>query len=145
MPSNQETFFDHASFAVVGHSATKPFPALTYGGLKKLGKTVYPVDPSSNTIAGDKAYADLASLPEPVEAVVIEVSRDETEAWVEKAGQAGIKDVWLHMNSDTPRALDLAREHGINVRHGTCAVMYVTPGLTFHSIHRWIQKARGAY
>jgi predicted CoA-binding protein len=145
MPSSYETFFNHASFAVAGHSATKPFPALTYAGLKKLGKKVYPVDPGCNTIAGDKAYPDLASLPEPVEAVVVEVRPDETDAWVEKAAQAGIKDVWLHQNSDTPRAFEVAREHGIDLRHGTCAVMYVTPGLTFHSIHRWLQKACGAY
>ena len=59
---------------------------------------------------------------------------------MEKAASLGIKDVWLHMNSDTPRALQVAREHGINLRYSTCAVMYVSPGLTFHSIHRWVQK-----
>jgi predicted CoA-binding protein len=145
MPSTYETFWDHAAFAVVGHSATKPFPALTYGGLKKLGKKVFAIDPSSNLAAGDKAYPDFASLPEPVDAVVIEVSRDFTEAWVRRAADAGVKHVWLHMNTDTPQAVALAKERGIDLRTGTCAVMYVTPGFTYHSVHGWVQKLRGAY
>jgi predicted CoA-binding protein len=145
MPSNYETFWDHSVFAVVGHSATKPFPVLTYGGLKRLGKKVFAVDASSNVAAGDKAYPDLASLPERVDAVVIEVPRDLTRAWVLKAADAGVKDVWLHMNTDSPEVLSLAKERGINLRTGTCAVMYVNRGFSIHSVHGWVQKLRGAY
>ena len=32
-----------------------------------------------------------------------------------------------------------------NVYGGTCAVMYLTPGFTYHSIHRWIMKAVRKY
>lgn len=145
MSSNYELFFTHKTFAVIGHSSTRPFPRLTYGGLKKLGKTVFPIDTSADSIDGDRTYKDLASLPQPVEAVVVEVAKAETAAYVAQAAQAGIKDLWLHMNSDTPEALQIAKSHGINVRSGTCAVMYVTPGLTFHSIHRMIMKIRKKY
>ncbi|MGA2447807.1 MAG: CoA-binding protein [Polyangiaceae bacterium] len=145
MPSTYETFWDHAAFAVVGHSATKPFPALTYGGLKKIGKKVFAIDSSSNVAAGDKAYPDFGSLPEHVDAAVIEVPRDLTESWVRKAADAGIQNVWLHMNSDTAQAVALAKERSIDLRTGTCAVMYVTQGFTYHSIHGWVQKLRGAY
>ena len=61
------------------------------------------------------------------------------------AADAGIRDVWIHMRMDTPEALALAREKGINVRSGTCAVMYLMPGFTYHSIHRWIMKIAGKY
>ena len=87
------------------------------------------MDPSCNTIAGDKAYPDLASFPESVEAVVVEVPRAESEAWVEQAARAGIQDVRLHQSSHMPQAIKLASDHGLDLRHGTCAVMYVTPGL----------------
>jgi predicted CoA-binding protein len=143
--SDYENFWEKRSFAVVGHTAKKSFPRLTYRGLRKLGKAVFPVDPSAAEIEGDKAYADLAALPDKVEAVVLELPKDETRDWVAKAAEAGVKDVWIHMNTDTPEALALAEERGMNARSGTCAVMYVTPGFTYHSIHRWIMKLLGRY
>jgi predicted CoA-binding protein len=143
--SNYETFWENRSFAVVGHEAKKNFPHLTYRGLEKLGKVVYAVDPSREEIEGQQAYADLDSLPGPVDAVVLEVPKEETRDWVEQAADAGIKDVWIHMQRDTPEALELAKRRGLNARSGTCAVMYVTPGLTYHSIHKWIVKLAGKY
>lgn len=65
MSSEYETFFQLASFAVVGHSAAEPFPLLSYRGLKSRGKTVYAVDPSAATIDSDRAYPDLQALPGP--------------------------------------------------------------------------------
>ena len=62
-----------------------------------------------------------------------------------KATDAGIKDVWIHLGRETPEALALAQDKGINARSGTCAVMYVTPGITYHSIHKWIMKLAGKY
>ncbi|MCF7992205.1 MAG: CoA-binding protein [Thiohalocapsa sp.] len=145
MPSNNETFFDLSSFAVVGQSPAKPFPILSYRGLKKLGKTVFPVNPNVAEIDGDKAYPDLASLPQAVEGVIIEVPKQETRDWVEQAAAAGIRDVWIHMAHDTPEAIAAAKEKGINLRTGTCAVMYLKPGLSYHSIHKMVMKALGKY
>jgi predicted CoA-binding protein len=143
--SDYEVFWRNRSFAVVGHEAKKNFPRLTYRGLKRLGKVVFPVDPSAVEIEGDKAYADLDNLPEKVDAVVLEVPKEETRDWVAKAAEVGVKDVWIHMQRDTPEALALAKEKGMNARSGTCAVMYVTSGLTYHSIHKWIMKMAGKY
>ena len=56
-----------------------------------------------------------------------------------------IENVWIHMNRDTPEALELASERGLNVRTGTCAVMYVRPGLSCYSVHKWIHRALGKY
>ncbi|NEV63990.1 CoA-binding protein [Thiorhodococcus minor] len=145
MPSNYETFFDHQRFALVGRSAVKPFPILSYLGLKRLGKTVYAIDPSTTEIDGDPAYPDLTALPESVEALIIETPKSETRDWVAAAKQAGLHDVWIHMAHETPEAVSLAEESGINLRTGTCAVMYVTPGLTYHSIHKAIMKLAGKY
>ena len=145
MPSDYESFWTGSSYAVVGHSAKESFPKITYRELKKAGKKVFAVDPGADTVEGDKAHSDLASLPEKVEAVVIEVPREESRDWVAKAADAGIENVWIHMGCDTPEALALAREKGLNVCHGTCAVMYVIPGFSYHSIHKWINKMLGKY
>jgi len=40
---------------------------------------------------------------------------------------------------------DLARARGLDVRTGTCAVMYVKLGLSYYSVHKWINRALGKY
>ncbi|MBT8066183.1 MAG: CoA-binding protein [Gammaproteobacteria bacterium] len=145
MTSNYETFWQNDCFAVVGDKAKQNFPILTYQGLKKLGKSVFPVDPSVEEIEGDKTYATLDGLPEKVDAVVLEVPKEDTGDWVAKVADAGIKDVWIHMGRETPEALAVARDKGMNARTGTCAVMYVKPEPSYHSIHRWIMKLIGKY
>ena len=144
MPSSYETFFTLGSYAVIGHSAEKPFPRLTYGGLRRQGKTVYPVDPSVPTIDGDPTFPDLSSLPAPVEGVVIEVPREQTRSWVAQVAAAGVKHLWLHQTADTPGAVALAREHGIDVRTGTCAVQYLDAGFP-HVLHKLVRKLLGRY
>ena len=145
MTSNYETFWENDRFAVVGDKAKQGFPVLTYRGLKNLGKSVFPVDPCMTEIEGDHAYATLDDLPAKVDAIVLEVPKADTKHWVAKAADAGIKDVWIHMGRETPEALALARDKGMNARCGTCAVMYVKPEPSYHSIHKWIMKVAGKY
>jgi hypothetical protein len=64
---------------------------------------------------------------------------------VAAAADAGVRDVWVHMAHDTPEAVALAAERGIDLRTGTCAVMYLTQGFSYHSIHKWIMQALGKY
>ena len=145
MASPRQSFWDHASFAVVGHSGTRSFPKFTYNALKKSGKPVYAVDPSVDEVEGNRTFPDLAALPAPVEAVVLELPKAETAAWVARAADAGVKAVWIHQRTDTPEALALAEKRGLEVCAGTCAVMYVTPGFSGHSPHRWIMRALGKF
>lgn len=145
MASKHEAFWQHASYAVVGHSARAPFPKLTYGALKALGKRVVPVDPEADTIEGDKALGSLAAIPHALDGVVIEVPPEETKGWVEQAAEKGVPRVWIHMNRDTPEALAVAKDKGIEVCSGTCAVQYLTTGFSVHAIHRTIRKLLGRY
>jgi predicted CoA-binding protein len=145
MASAHEAFWTHSSFAFVGHSAKKGFPRISYAEAKRSGKKVFAVDASVDEIDGDKTYPDLRSLPDKVDGVVVEVPREETLEWVRQAADAGIKNVWVHMNRDTPEAVEFARQKGLNILTGTCAVMYVSQGFTYHSIHKWVNKLFGKY
>jgi predicted CoA-binding protein len=145
MASAHEAFWTHSSYAFVGHSAKKGFPRISYTQAKKSGKKVFAVDPSVDQIDGDKTYPNLRSLPRKVHGVILEVPREETLDLVKQAADAGIRNIWIHMNRETPEALDFARKKGLNVLTGTCAVMYVTQGFTYHSIHRWINKLLRKY
>ena len=145
MASAHEVFWSHSSFAFVGHTVKKGFPKISYGAAKKCGKKVFAIDPSVEQIDGDKTYRDLRALPEKVDGVVVEVPREETLDVVRQAADAGIKNVWVHMNRDTPEAVEFAKQKGLNLLTGTCAVMYVTPGFSYHSIHKWLNKLLGKY
>ena len=145
MPSNHEAFFNAKRFAVVGHTSAKPFPILSYRALKNTGRRAMAIDSSVGSIDGDPAYPDLGSLPEPADAVIIEVPKEETAHWVQHAADAQIKDVWVHMSHETPEAIAIAARHGINLRTGTCAVMYLSQGFSYHSIHKLIAKLAGRY
>jgi len=140
-----EQFWTHASFAFVGDEAKKSFPRLSYEQARKLGKRVFPVDPSLQEVAGDRVYRDLMALPERVEAVVLEVPREDTVDWVRRAAEAGILNVWVHQKRETPEALEVAARSHVNVLTGTCAVMYLVPGFSAHAIHRWLRKLAGKY
>ena len=145
MESRFERFWQETAYAVVGNSAVKPFPILTYRALRKRpGATVFAVDPGRAEIDGDRAFNDLAELPEPVAAVVLEVPREETAAWIELIAAAGIAKVWIHMGRDTPKALALAAERGLEVCAGTCAVQYLTGGFP-HNLHRALRKLVGRW
>jgi predicted CoA-binding protein len=143
MPSDYERFWTQERFAVIGDSRKAAFPKLTYNGLKALGKTVYPVDPGAERIEGDAAYASLEALPETVDAAILEVPKSDTAEWVARVADAGIRSLWIHQQRDTPEAIELANQRGLDVLHGTCAVMYLQGG--YHSIHKWINKLVGRY
>jgi predicted CoA-binding protein len=145
MASGHEAFWTQSTYAFVGHSAKKGFPRISYGEAKKRGKKVFAVDPSVDDIDGDKTYPDLRSLPAKVDGIVVEVPREETLDVVRQAADAGIKNVWVHMNRETPEALEFARQNGLNLLTGTCAVMYLSQGFSAHAIHKWLNKLLRKY
>jgi len=145
MPSECEKFWDADVYAVVGASARKPFPKITYNALKERGKTVFAVDATADQIEGDATFSDLATLPQSPQAVVMELPKEETAEWVARAADAGVIEVWLHQMTDTPEALRVAEERGLHALTGHCAVMYAKPGFSMHAPHRWIWKLLKKY
>ncbi len=142
---NYQQFWKNNSFAVIGDSRKKKFPRLTYGKLKQRGKDVFAVDPGAETVDGDRAYDDLSALPQPVDAVVLEVPAGEAEEWVVAVADAGISNLWIHQHCDTPEAISLAGDRGIELYYGTCAVMYLSEGFSIHAFHGWINRRLGKY
>ncbi|MAE93456.1 MAG: CoA-binding protein [Deltaproteobacteria bacterium] len=145
MAGEKEAFWEQGSFAFVGHKEAKAFPTLSYSEARKRGKKVFAVDPSVDEIEGDPTYEDLSALPEKVDGVVLEVPKEETEGWVRQAADLGIGRVWIHMGRDTPEALALARDKGLEVHKGTCAVMYLSQGFSVHAIHKAVAKLTRSY
>jgi len=144
MVSAYERFWEQNSFIVVGDSASKSFPVLTYHGLKQMGKTVTPVNLSGKPVDGDEAVQSIDDLQSSIDAAVLELPPDKTEEILTLLASKGIRKVWIHQGTDTPEALEAARSNGLEVIYGNCAVMYVNC-TSFHKIHRWIWRLLGKY
>lgn len=87
-------FFNARGVALVGASASPN--KLSYGILRNLmeyGYTgrIYPVNPNAEEILGLRAYAQIASVPDPLELAVIVVPAQLTPGVVEACGQRGVR------------------------------------------------------
>ena len=143
--SNYQTFFEGDSYILIGNSQKRIFPKLTFQGLINSGKKVYPVDPGLTELDGHKVYQDLIDAPQEIDGLIMEVPVGESEFWVEKAIELGVKNVWIHQRCESPEAIKKAEDAGINLLTGTCAVMYLTHGFNIHGIHRGINKIFNKY
>ncbi len=85
---------------------------------------VLPVNPNADKVEGLTAYADLASLPEPVHGISVITPPDVTESIVEQAVQLGIKHIWMQPGAESDRAIERAQQAGMNViAGGPCALV----------------------
>ncbi len=131
-------FISQRSLAVVGVSRRgQKFGNMAYRELKKSGYKLYPIHPTAETLEGDRAYKDFASLPEPVGGVLVVVPPAQTEKVVRAAAAAGIKRVWMQQGSESEAAIRFCKENGVSEVHGECILMFAGKSF-FHKPHRWV-------
>lgn len=134
-----EDFVSQNVLAVVGVSRSgKKFGNMAYRELRQHGYKLYPIHPEADTLEGERAYRDFASLPEPVGGVLIIVPPDQTEGVVRAAAAAGIRRVWMQQGAESEAAIRFCQENGILAIHGECINMFARDTAFFHRIHRWI-------
>ena len=93
--------------AVVGHS-DKPhrtsYQIAQY--LRNVGYTVYAVNPTVEEIDGERSYASLADVPEPIDIVDVFRRSEHLQRVVDDAIAAGAKAIWTQLGvSDADAAL----------------------------------------
>jgi hypothetical protein len=139
-----DRFVSDHTLAVVGVSASgRGFGNAAYRELKKRGYRLLPVHPTAQTIQGDPCSRTLAELPERVERLLVVVDPRRAAQVARDAAGAGIRQVWLQQGADSPEALAVCGEHGIEAVHGQCILMFAEPTESFHKFHRWIWKLLG--
>jgi predicted CoA-binding protein len=139
-----EDFIAQKKIAVVGVSRKKTkFGNAIYKELKLKGYNVFPINPHINAFEGDACYPDLLSLPEKVDAVVINVPPMQTEKIVREAKQAGINKVWLQQGSQSEEAVKFCEENGIDCVSNECILMFAQPSAFIHRAHRWVWGVLG--
>ena len=91
--------------------------------LKKEGYRVIPVNPKADRILGEKAYPDLASIPEHVD--IVDVFRPAADCLpiAEQAVAIGAGALWLQLRLVNLEAAELAARNGLAVVLDRCVKM----------------------
>jgi predicted CoA-binding protein len=144
-----DDFLAQRHLAFVGVSRdTKQFANAIYRRLRADGRTLYPVNPAAggNPIEGDRSYAHLAEVPDPVDGVVVMVPAVAAATVVRHAVERGIPRVWLHRGvgrgSVSEEAVQVCRDNGIAVVDGACPLMFDEPVRGIHRIHGLMASRR---
>ncbi|MFZ5807994.1 MAG: CoA-binding protein [Chloroflexota bacterium] len=144
MQSSIQDFINSKRLAVVGVSrGGKKFGNMALTELAGRGYQVFAVHPSAQEINGVKCYPDLKSLQGQVEGVLVSVSPQQGCDVLREAAEAKIKNVWLQQGAESPQALALAEELGLNLVTQKCILMYAPPVRSVHRWHRAIMKLFG--
>lgn len=118
-----------------------------YQRLRKRGYSVFAVNPNAETVEGDVAYPDLASIPGGVDGVVIGTKPERADATVGECHELGIPRVWMHRGfgegSVSESAAEYCREHDIAVIAGACPLMYGPASDFGHKCMRWALGVSG--
>jgi predicted CoA-binding protein len=113
----------HRSIAMVGASANPSRPsyyAMKY--LKTKGFRVIPVNPgqAGKQILGEKVYASLADIAEPVDIVDIFRNSEAALPITHEAIGMGAKVVWMQIGVRNDEAAKLAEQAGLKVVMNRC-------------------------
>jgi len=107
--------------AVVGLSDQPERPSYDVARyLQTRGYTIIPVNPNATEVLGEKAYPDLASLPEPPEVVDIFRRSEFVSDIVDQAIKVGAKAVWMQFDVIDREAALRARKAGLLVVMDRC-------------------------
>jgi predicted CoA-binding protein len=138
-------FIDSQPIALAGVSRNpKKFGYAAFKELKEKGMNIIPVNPSAETILGVKAYASINDLPPDVKGVIVMTGKVKAASVVREAIDAGIKQIWIQQMSDSPEAIELLKDSGINYVTGECILMHYKPG-SIHKFHRAINRFFGRF
>jgi predicted CoA-binding protein len=109
------------TIATVGLSDDPAKPAHTVPAyLQANGYRVIPVNPTLETALGQRAYASVADVPEPIDVVQIFRRSDQVGPIVDEAIAAGAKAVWMQIGIADEAAAARARAAGLDVVMNQC-------------------------
>jgi predicted CoA-binding protein len=141
-----QDFLSAETIALVGASRNKKkFGNQVLTELKSKGLKVIPVHPEAREIEGLECVASVNDLPSDVNHLFVAVAKNKTAGIVEAAAEKGIKNVWIQQMSETPEAIKVAEEKGMDLITKRCIFMYADPVKGVHKFHRTLNKLFGMY
>jgi predicted CoA-binding protein len=144
-PDSVAEFLRGTRIAVAGVSRHPAEAAnAVYRKLRDSGFEVVALNPRMPVAEGDPCYPDLASVPGPVDRVVIATHPAVALDVVRQCGERGVGRVWFHRSfgagSVSDKAVAACQAQGIRCIVGGCPLMYVEPVDVFHRCMRWVLR-----
>jgi len=141
-------FLDTKRLAVAGVSRQPQQAAnAIFRKLRNSGYEVYPINPQADQVEGVRCYADVASLPQPVEGIVVATHPDVAPDVVRQCADRGVPRVWFHRSfgqgSVSEAAVRECATRGIECIVGGCPLMFCEPVDVAHRCMRWWLQRRG--
>lgn len=109
------------TIAIVGASSNPEKPSYqVMQVMQKAGYHVIPVNPNETEVLGEKAYATLSDIPEPVDIVDVFRRAESTPPVAAEAVKIGAKVLWLQLGIISEEAAAIAQEGGLQVVMDRC-------------------------
>jgi predicted CoA-binding protein len=147
VPDSVKVFLAGQRIAVAGVSRTPNQPAnAIYRKLKSAGHEVFAVNPNATEVEGEPCYPDIASLPGPIDGVVIATHPDAAVEVVRQCADRGIGRVWFHRSfgqgSVSDEAVAECQVRNIEAIVGGCPMMFCEPVDIGHRCMKWLLQRR---
>jgi len=120
-----DRFLSATAFGVVGASSNRQkFGNRILRCYMQHGKRAIPVNPNETEIEGVACVKDVENLPAEVKSISMITPPVVTEQLVPRAIARGIENIWMQPGAESPAAVALCREKGINViADGSCLLV----------------------
>ena len=121
MADPRQLLDDARTIAVVGMSTNPNTSAFGVpAGLQAAGFRIVPVNPSADRILGERAYASLTDVREPVDIVEVFRPADEAPGIAHQAVEIGAKALWLQRGITSDEARQIAEDSGLDYIEDMC-------------------------
>lgn len=88
--------------------------------LQEAGYRIFPVHPSAETILGERAYRNLAEIPEPIDLVDVFRPAPEAAGIARQAVAVGAGALWLQLGIRSEEAARIAEDAGLDYVENRC-------------------------
>ena len=116
------------TIAIVGLSNNPDRPSYQVAQyLINQGYKIIPINPNISEVFSQKSYPCLDSIPENINIDIIDVFRksEEVVSVIQEIIDSGRKSiVWLQEGIDNEKAVNLAKNHGLEVSSGICLMKF---------------------
>ena len=120
-PALRSILGEARTIAIVGLSSNPErhsYEVASY--LQEHGYRVVPVNPNETEVLGERAFASLREVPEPVDAVDVFRRAEETPEVARQAVEIGARVLWLQNDIVNDEAREIAERAGLEVVMGVC-------------------------
>jgi predicted CoA-binding protein len=115
--------------------------------LRDSGYEAIPLNPNATEVEGARCYPNLASIPGPIDGVLVATHPNVSVDLVRQCGERGVRQVWFHRSfgqgSVSNDAVRECNALGIKCIVGGCPLMYCAPVDMAHGCIRWWLRMLG--